>query len=259
MKRLLLTGLLSTLLGIGTLFATRPVCADEAAWGTIKGQVVWGGQTVPEPKVVDLKDNKDREHCLSKGPIVSEELVVNPKNKGVRWAFVWLEPEPGDPPLKIHPKLAAIEKKQIEVDQPCCKFEPHALGLRQGQEIVAKNSAPVPHNINWTGGSKNPGNNVIIPAGGSYTIKDLQADKLSVKIVCNIHGWMGGWVRIFDHPYFAITDENGKFEIKHAPAGKFRLRGWHEATGWVPDKKGIEIVIKGNEVTDAGDIKMETK
>jgi len=256
MKRLLLAAFVPTLLGIGILIGAGD---DQAAWGTIKGQVVWSGQAIPERKVVELKDSKDREHCLSKGPILSEELVVNPKNKGVRWAFVWLEPEAGDPPLKVHPKLQAIQKKQLEVDQPCCKFEPHALGLRQGQEIVAKNSGPVPHNINWIGGQKNPGNNVIIPAGSSYTIKDLQADRYSVKIQCNIHGWMGGWVRIFDHPYFAVTDENGKFEIKQAPAGKFRLRGWQEAVGWVPDKKGIAIVIKGNEVTDAGDIKMETK
>ena len=49
-----------------------------------------------------------------------------------------------------------------------------------------------------------------------------------IQYKCTIHGWMTGYVRIFDHPYYAVTDENGKFEIKNAPAGKFRIVYWHE-------------------------------
>src|SRR5262249_5968411 len=156
-----------------------------------------------------------------------------------------------------HPDLKAIQKKQLVIDQPCCKFEPHALAVREGQEVVVKNSAPIVHNTNWTGGLKNPGNNLSIGAGQEITIKDLQADKYPVKLQCNIHPWMNGWVRVFDHPYFAVTDENGKFEIKHAPVGNFRLRGWQEAVGYVPDRKGVAVVIKGNAVTEAADLKIE--
>src|SRR5260370_39987047 len=105
MKRFLLLALLSALGSMGLVVAGRPAAADEkqSAWGTIKGQVVWGGEGGPEPKEVNV--NRDAQHCLSKGPILSEELVVNPTNKGVRWAVVWLEPEAGDPPWPIHPVL----------------------------------------------------------------------------------------------------------------------------------------------------------
>ena len=65
--------------------------ADDQKWGTIKGQVVLDGD-VPAPEKINV--DKDQEHCLSKGPIFSETWVVNPKNKGVRWAFVYLQPVP---------------------------------------------------------------------------------------------------------------------------------------------------------------------
>jgi hypothetical protein len=257
MKRFIFSAMFVLLGTIGLFFAIAPAAAgkDDGAWGTIKGQVVLDADAVPDPKTLNI--DKDQNHCLSKGPILSEVLVVNKKNKGVRWVFVWLEPEAGDPPLKVHPNLMAIKVKQVEVDQPCCQFIPHALALREGQVLVAKNSAPIAHNINWTGGSKNPGDNVIIQPGGSVNIGNLVADKYPVKFQCNIHAWMGGWVRVFDHPYFALTDENGKFEIKQAPAGTYRVRGWQEGVGYVPDRKGIAITIKGNEVTDTGDIKMK--
>jgi len=46
---------------------------------------------------------------------------------------------------------------------------------------------------------------------------------------CSIHPWMSGYVRVFEHPYYAVTDDDGKFEIKNAPVGKFRIVFWHES------------------------------
>jgi hypothetical protein len=158
--------------------------------------------------------------------------------------------------LPVHPSLKNIAHKEVEVDQPTCQFVPHALGMRQGQVLVAKNSSPVSHNINWTG-IKNPGGNVLVPAGQSHAIADLLADRIPLKLSCNIHPWMSAWVRIFDHPYFAVTDENGKFEIKLAPAGKYHLVTWEEAVGYGPGGRlGMPIVIKGGADTDVGKIEL---
>ncbi len=242
--------------------AVRPsevVADDGAGWGALKGRVVWGEGPIPKP--AEIKVEKNPEHCLAKGPLFSEELVVNEKNRGVRWVFLWLAPEPGGTPLTIHPDLRDIKSKQVEIDQPCCQFVPHALTLRQGQELIAKNSAPIAHNVHWTGHPvKNPGGNVIVPAGQSYVIQDLKADRFPVKISCDIHSWMNAWVRVFDHPYFALTDADGNFEIKQAPAGNFRLISWQESIGWGPGgRDGIPLVIKSNATTDLGELKLETR
>jgi hypothetical protein len=249
--------------------AGQAAAADDQKWGTIKGQVVLAGE-VPEPKQITV--DKDQEHCLSKGPIFSEEWVVNPQSKGVRWAYVWLQPVPDEanPAAKkempINPALKDVPDKPVVLDQPCCKFEPHALALREGQTLIAKNSAPIAHNVNWTGGKDNPGNNVILPPGGQLEIKDeqkLKASRFPVSITCNIHPWMKAWARVFTHPYFAVTDANGNFEIKDAPAGAYNLVIWQEGAGYrdiktidVDGKKvriyGTKIDIKPDAVTDLG-------
>jgi hypothetical protein len=260
-----------TVTGLGlalglAFFVLGYAAADDekgAGWGTIKGRVVFDGDAIPEPKKIDV--NKDAEHCLSKGPLVSDELVVNKKNRGVRWAFVWLVPETGGPPLAIHPSLQKIKDKQVELDQPCCMFVPHALAVREGQDLVAKNSAPINHNVHWISASvKNPGDNKIVPAKQSLVIKDLKADpRYPIVFSCDIHGWMKAYVRVFDHPYFAITDEDGKFEIKLAPAGKYRLISWQESVGFVAydnadnRRNGIGVTIKANGTTDVGDLKLK--
>jgi hypothetical protein len=244
------------------LALTATVSAEEG-WGTIKGQVVWAGD-VPAPKNKDV--TADQKHCLGKGPIPDEEFVINKDNKGVRWVFVWLMPVPPaaggakPEPLPIHPALKEIKEKEAVLDQPCCKFEPHALALRQGQTLVIKNSAPVNHNSNLQGGSTNPSFNPLIPAGGEFVVKDLVASTSVIPVSCNIHPWMSAKIRVFDHPYFAITDADGKFDIKDAPAGDFRLIIWHEGVGWVsksPKLGGDPVTIKKDGVTDLG--KMEMK
>lgn len=244
--------------------AAEPVLlakADEA-WGTVKGQIVFAGDA---PAVAKVNVNKDEKHCLEKGDILSEAWVVNKDNKGVKWTLVWLsgepKPAPEKPaPLPIHPNLKAVPEKPAELDQPCCVFIPHMLGVRQGQTVLIKNSAPVPHNINVTGNPKvNEGFNVLLPAGGEHKATKLKADRYPLTATCNIHPWMNARIAVFDHPYFAITDADGKFEIKDAPAGEWRLKVWHESIGWrggADGKDGEKITIK-KEGTDLG--KLEIK
>lgn len=238
--------------------------AAGQGWGTVKGQIVYAGAQIPQQEVVEAaKTHQDKDVCLKDGPVVKEKWVVNPKNKGVRWAFVWLEPDPAMPGAKlaIHPALLQPKKKEVEIDQPCCTFIPHAAGMRQGQVLVAKNSASVPHNVNWHGSPrKNPGNNVIVAAGKDHKIDNLKADRFPVSVTCNIHPWMQAWVRVFDHPYFAVTDENGNFEIKDAPAGKVRMVVWHEAVGWLggaAGRNGQPVTVKADGVTDVGKLQLK--
>jgi hypothetical protein len=225
-------------------------------WGTVTGRVVWAGNDIPKRAPVNLKDNMDGPKCLAaaKGQLLSELWVVNPKNKGVRWVFVWLEPADGGV-LPIHPDLAPVPKEPVEIDQPCCQYVPHAVGLRQGQDLLVKNSATFSHSVKWSGHpARNPGSNVLLSAGTSRTIKGLVTDRVPVKVECALHGWMNAQVRVFDHPYFVVTDEDGGFEIPKAPAGQYRLIVWHEAgyLGGAAGKKGMSITIMAGKVTDTG-------
>jgi hypothetical protein len=184
---------------------------------------------------------------------------VDAKSKGVRWVVVWLvDPNNLKATLPIHPTLKAIPEKdkKVPVDQPCCQFEPHVIALREGQVLVAKNSATIPHNVKIDGGALNPNLNQLLPPGASLDVEGWKGHTPPVLVSCSIHGWMKSYVRVYDHPYFAVTNEQGEFEIKNAPAGNYNMVIWHE-TGYVKgDKKGVPVAIKADGVTDLGQIKM---
>jgi hypothetical protein len=229
--------------------------ASAQGWGTIKGQVVFSGKVPPNPQVVITAD---KDHCSSKGPIHRNELVVNPKNKGVRWVLVWLAPVKDfndvDKVPPIHPSLRKVPEK-VEIDQPVCRFIPRMTAMREGTVLMYKNSAPVPHNVSINGGPLGPNLNQLLPAGkGELVIKDVKARFIPFSFGCSIHVWMKGWIGVFKHPYYAVTDADGKFEIKDAPAGKWRLILWQEKVGFViqksPKDRGKIIEVKNKGTTD---------
>src|SRR4051812_39112552 len=215
-----------TITVFAALIAVPVVLAQNNDWGDIKGRIFWDAKApIPEQAAIaSVNQTADKAHCLKDGPVLSENWVVNKKNRGLQWTFAWLiNVDPKDKnPLPIHPALKAIPKKDGEIDQPTCAFIPHALAIREGQTLLAKNSSPVSHNIKWTGIKESNQGNVTLPAGKSVPIK-LEPERLPIKVECNIHPWMNGRVGVFTHPYFALTDADGNFEIKNAPAGKYRI------------------------------------
>ena len=225
--------------------------AQDGKWGAIKGQVVFGGDAVPAPAVVNV--TTDKAHCLSKGPLLGEEYVIDKGSKGVKWVMIWLT-DPANPKaaLPIHPTLKN-PPKVVSFDQPCCAFEPHAMFVIEGQKVEAKNSATVPHNVNIQGGTLNPNLNQIIPAGKTLEVEGWKATTTPVPISCTVHPWMNMKIRVVNHPYFAVTDDKGNYEIKNAPAGKWNLVTWHEGQGYgAGGKPGVPVEVVAEKTTDLG-------
>ncbi len=126
-----------------SLLLTLPLWAN-AQDVTIKGQIVWDSARGPAPKRVPLKATKDQELAAKDKDFNSEEYIVDAVSGGIKNVAVWLAPEPSAADLKafkanrikdfpsfkpgdIHPKLAKVEKKTHEIDQPCCRFIPHVV------------------------------------------------------------------------------------------------------------------------------------
>jgi hypothetical protein len=245
----------------GAFVLTAADAVQAEGWGTVKGQVVWYGNEVPKRAPINV--TKDQEACEKNGKLLEDKLVVNPKNKGVRWCLVYLMDVSGfNKDIPIHPKLQTVPSKTVELDQPCCQFEPHFLAMREGQTLIVKNSATIAHNVNLVGGVRGPNVNQIVPPGGKFQVEDIKARNIPIMVKCDIHPWMSGRIAVLKHPYFAITDEDGHFEIKDAPAGAFRLVIWHEESGWVagddkPSRNGKKITIQAGATTDLGKISLK--
>jgi len=209
----------------------------KAGWVTVKGQVTFA--KAPEAKPVDVQ--VDKAHCLSKGKLFYETIQVKKESKGLKNVVVWIRPDTKDrkdvfPKNKIKPGLVDAKPVTHVIDQPCCQFIPRILAVRAGDGLEVKNSSPVPHNINYKGDNAF---NVTVPAGMSHKMaQPFTPSAVPVPFECSIHPWMNGRIRVFEHPYFAVTDEDGKFEIKDVPAGDWRIVYWHEE-GFHKGRDGI--------------------
>jgi hypothetical protein len=230
------------------------VAAPAPEVATIKGRLVWPAKVaVPDNPIVNAV--RDREHCTAKGPIRKDELIVHPKNRGIKNAVFFLID--AKVPLKVLPAPSAKKlAKAVEIDIPCCQFEPRITVLAPGQKLIVKNSSKVAHAVRLDGKAfpvslrllarekteeHGPGKPALLPAYCS----------------CPIHPWMRAYVFTPPSPYFAVTDADGRFVIKNAPKGTYRLVGWHERIGWIFPRVvgavgGKRIEIKGG-VNDVGE------
>ncbi len=246
MRRLMFAAFAATALVVASSLASA---ADEKL-ATLKGQVVFpAGKDIP--KRAELNVTQDKNHCLSKGKILDESVLVNAKSRGVKNVIVFLRPDSSNPKAEftkeqLPPGDAQHKPGEVVIDQPCCMFVNRVTAGRVGDKVVVKNSAPVPHNFFWDSGN-NAAYNVTIPKMDKWVMPEaLKKENPPIQFKCTIHGWMTGYVRVFDHPYFAVTDENGKFEMKNVVPGKYRIVYWHEngLRGGARGRLGTEIEVK---------------
>ena len=245
---------LATLIAVGA----RPALAADQ-FGTIKGRLVLGGADVPKPKV-DVKPGdeakKDNKICAAKGELLSDELVVDPKTRGVEYGVAYLVKPKGENPGAAQAIVSKASK--VEIDQKSCKFVPHVTTLIKGQTVLFKSSDPVAHNVRVSG--FNNAMNVAIPPQGQLPAT-LKPENRPINLNCDIHPWMSGKIMVFEHPFFAVSKPDGSFEIQGVPAGTQALVISHEKVGYVTTgkAKGQEVTVKAGEVTDVGDITLDPK
>jgi hypothetical protein len=244
-------GLLSLMAGLGLVtLAWMPAAQAQAAKkafaatgsGTIKGKVTLDGAAPGAGKLKIDPAHKDAGHC-SKGDTEDLTWVVGP-NKELANVVVFLKPPAGQY-FKVD-----MDKKtwtdELTIDQPFCAFKPHVSVVfadyegKPVQKLVVKNSAPILHNSRVSGSPlKNPAKGGAIPAGKQEEFV-LKSDTTVIKINCDAHKWMEAFIWAFDHPYAAVTDADGNFEIKNAPTGaELQVMAWHEDNG--TPANGMEI------------------
>jgi plastocyanin len=204
--------------------------ADETF--TVSGTVKFEGP-VPKPKPnKQLEGDPACASCHEKAP-PKDDLVVA-ADGGVRWAVVYvkkgLEGKTFKPPAE--PAL---------VDQVGCIYTPHVIGVMTGQVLNFRNSDKMMHNVNGTAAFANKGFNFAQIPGSQNGVTFTQPESAPIRIACNVHPFMAMHVAVLDHPFFAVTDAEGKYEIKNLPPGNYTLGVWHERL----QKQDREIVVKG--------------
>jgi len=129
------------------------------------------------------------------------------------------------------------------LDQKGCVYAPHSIGVMVGQSLKILNSDKTMHNVNAKS-AKSQGFNAGMVAGAAPIEKKFTKAEF-LKFKCDVHGWMNSVVGVFEHPYFAVTDKDGKFTITGVPDGEHTLAVWHEKLG----EKEMKVTVTGGKGT----------
>lgn len=191
----------------------------------VTGKIVFKG-AVPTPK--KLLITKDEDVC-GKGSVERREIDVT-KDGGLRHVVVFLEGVAKGKPWQK-------PSEGFVVDQKKCTFLPYLQVVPRGAELAIVNSDPVLHNIHpyeLIGGARRTLFNVGQPIQGQRVTKTVKPRSGSVvRIECDAHNWMLGWMFVADSPYAAIVGDDGSFKIDDIPPGKYKLNAWHPFLGTV--------------------------
>ncbi len=192
---------------------------DPAAVGSISGTVTFTG-TPPKRATIDMGQDPACSYA-AKDPTFAEAVVVDSGKLVNAFVYVKQGPDKYAVPVPTEPAI---------LDQKGCRYAPHVLGLMVGQKLRILNSDPAMHNVHPTARNNESWNVSQMP--GAAPIEQTFTEKeLMLPITCNQHPWMKMYVNVLHHPFFAVSDAAGKFEIKGLPPGEYTLAIVHEKLG----------------------------
>jgi hypothetical protein len=211
-----LAGAFSLLLVAGPVQSYEEIQVQDG--GAIEGKVTFEGR-IPTKRIVPTKD---REVC---GDIREVELAQLGPGNGVAQAAVYLQEVPRGKPWP------AEEKERVPaIDNAECEFRPEVQILRPGPFDVI-NSDPVLHNTKAYYGRRAVFN-LALPGKGDVIRRELPRPG-AVRFECDAHGWMEAWAYVVEHPYHALTTEDGSYSITDVPPGDYVLVARQEYVGVV--------------------------
>ena len=197
--------------------------AGLSAAETIQGTIRYVGAPIEKKKTAVTIDQyicgKEKE---------PEDLLLS-SNNGIRNAVVSLQNVPPGAKRDWNFPAAKMDQKQ-------CSFIPRVVIVPAGGTVEFLNSDRLLHNVRSVG-KENPPFNRAQPHARSISFTFKQPEVLRVD--CDLHSWMRGWVVVAEHPFYAVTNEQGEFTLENVPRGKHTLQVWQESLGNVTQ----EVVV----------------
>lgn len=217
--------------------------AGSAAAGTagkITGTVSFTGDA---PKRIPLTKIAETQGCQAhlEAPLTEDWIVNDGKLANL---FIFLTDIPSDVTVPAAPTEPAV------LDQVGCVYVPHVLGVQVGQQLTVLNSDDAAHNVR-AGGKRYDGGSRAMGAGSApLTMPVPESEEFPIDFQCDLHPWMKAKVCVVEHPWFAVSAEDGSFSIEGIPPGTYGIQAWHEKAGKVKTKGDLTIGPGGHVQAD---------
>jgi hypothetical protein len=215
--------------------------ASATGSGVIAGKISFEGTPPAAEKVRLSADPK----CQAMHPGgTMEKQPVQVKDGGLAHVFVYVKsgvsgnyPPPSEP---------------VVLDQQGCEYHPHVVAVQTNQPIKIRNSDDTLHNIHPRP-TANQEFNIGQPRKGMESTKTFEKQEIMIPVGCDVHPWMRSYISVVEHPFFAVTKDDGTYEIKGLPAGEYEVEAYHEKlktmSGKVTVKDGapakLDLTFKG--------------
>jgi len=226
--------LLALLLVVATFAAAqgdyKVVAVNDG--GTISGTIKWSG---PVPHALDFPVTKDPQICEPDGKktVSLERLIIGPEN-GVANAIVYLKNISAG-------KALELPEQRRHLDQKHCRYIPHILLVPQNAALQMQSSDATLHTIHMDGAATY---NLPFPFQNQITSRTMSTPGL-VNLRCNGgHVWMNAEMMVVSHPYYAVTDESGRFEFSNVPPGTYQIVAWHEGWGLTGKEQAYDVLTE---------------
>ena len=186
---------------------------------SVKGVVKFEG-TAPKPTRIDMSQDPicSKAHSTA---ATTEEVVVGQAG-GLANVVVYVSDG-----LTAHDFQPP--QQPVVLEQKGCQYKPHVLAMQAGQKLDVVNSDETTHNIHPIPNNNREWN--MTQPHGMPLQQTFAREEVSILVKCNVHPWMKGYIAVFKHPYFAVSDKNGGFELKNLPPGTYTITAWQEKLG----------------------------
>jgi plastocyanin len=194
----------------------------EQGTASVKGTVKWEGDPPPR-RPIDVGAEAFCVQAHEAEPLRSEIVVVG---EGGAMANVVVRVTKGLEAWKFPGGTG-----EVLLDQKGCQYLPHVLGAQVGQTLKVRNSDPIMHNVHGINMKSNKDEfNWAQTKAGLEATKELKKPG-AIYVKCDVHGWMGAYVMVEKHPFFAVTGADGAFDLAKLPPGDYTIEAWHEKLG----------------------------
>ncbi|HXV59634.1 MAG TPA: carboxypeptidase regulatory-like domain-containing protein [Vicinamibacteria bacterium] len=205
---------------------------DAATAGTISGKVAFEGEP-PAGETIQMAADPNCARLHSE-PVKTEFVVVG-EGGGLANVFVHIKsglqgrnfPPPSEP---------------VVLDQHGCTYVPHVIGIQVGQTLQILNSDETLHNIHAMP-KNNKEFNIGQPVKGLKTDKVFDNVEVMIPFKCDVHKWMNSYAGVVDHPYYAVSSQDGSFSLANVPPGDYVVEAWHERFG--TKEMNVTVTEKG--------------
>lgn len=193
---------------------------DPLTAGSISGTIRYTGKR-PHPAIIDMSEDPA---CVEAhhGKPIDDSLLVS-SHGALANAFVYVK-------KGLEGKAFETPSTPVTIDQHGCWFLPRVLGIQTNQILEVTNSDPVTHNIHPMAQTNREWNHSQ-GTGDAPLVRKFIKPEVMIPVKCNIHHWMRAYIGVVDHPYFAVSKQDGSYTIAGLPPGTYTIEFWHESLG----------------------------